>query len=148
MQKSPNFMMFLFILCWNLTYASYNLLFFWLSPLFAIICCSFFVTNTVDLKLSSLQVPKIYGIVQKTHPATLSGSLEHEGEDCWFECDKQGKCDWCGGNGYCCRMGWTGNGCDGTFGGQGGHQCVLKPGKQQKCSHKYNLKIVLITIKN
>ena len=50
--------------------------------------------------------------------------------DCWNGCNKQqGKCDWCGTEGWCCRIGWTGNGCDGLFGGSRGHLCVSKPGK-------------------
>ena len=57
------------------------------------------------------------------------GSVEHAGEDCWTGCNyKQGKCGWCGTDGWCCRKDWIGNGCDGTFGGQSNHQCVLKPG--------------------
>ena len=53
------------------------------------------------------------------------------GEDCWDGCNKQqGKCEWCGSEGYCCRQGWEGNECDGTFGGPNNHQCVLKPGKE------------------
>ena len=56
--------------------------------------------------------------------------VEHSGEDCWSRCNQQpGKCDWCGTNGWCCRKGedWIGNGCDGTFGGQSQHLCVLDP---------------------
>ena len=57
------------------------------------------------------------------------GSLENAGEDCWNGCNhKEGKCGWCGTDGWCCRKDWIGNGCDGTFGGQSNHQCVLKPG--------------------
>merc|ERR1719491_2631883 len=48
------------------------------------------------------------------------------GGSCWNGCNKkQGKCDWCGADGFCCRMGWIGNECDGSFGGANGHQCVL-----------------------
>ena len=51
--------------------------------------------------------------------------LQNSGEDCWHHCNsEQGLCDWCGA-----RQGWTGNGCDGSFGGANGHECVLKPGK-------------------
>ena len=51
--------------------------------------------------------------------------LQNAGKDCWNGCKKeQGKCDWCGADGWCCRKGWVGNGCDGNIGG-GGHQCVL-----------------------
>jgi len=59
----------------------------------------------------------------------LAIGLENGGKDCWTGCkSKQGKCDYCGFDGYCCRKGWTaGNGCDGSFGGENGHQCVLKP---------------------
>ena len=55
--------------------------------------------------------------------------LKNVGEHCWDGCNKQqGKCDWCGTNGWCCRKGVTGNGCDGTFGGQTQSQCVSNPG--------------------
>ena len=59
----------------------------------------------------------------------IPGSLENSGEDCWNGCNYQGgKCDWCGIDGWCCRQGVIGNGCDGTFGGETSHRCVLKPG--------------------
>ena len=54
--------------------------------------------------------------------------LEHSGEDCWSKCKGQeGKCDWCGTEGWCCKKSSIGNGCDGSFGGESGHRCVLKP---------------------
>ena len=54
--------------------------------------------------------------------------MEKGGQDCWGGCNsQQGQCNWCGAGGWCCRMSWTGNGCDGTFGGATNHQCVLKP---------------------
>ena len=59
------------------------------------------------------------------------------GKQCWYSCGgKQGKCSYCGSDGWCCRKNgnspyWLpsqqSNGCDGTFGGQNNHQCVLKP---------------------
>ena len=54
--------------------------------------------------------------------------LENSGKNCWDKCNGQGKCDWCGKGGYCCRKGWddTSHGCDGSFGGVG-HACALKP---------------------
>ena len=58
-----------------------------------------------------------------------SGPLEHSGENCWNRCNtKQGKCRWCGTEGWCCNKGTIGNGCDGLFGGNNEFQCVLKPG--------------------
>ena len=58
------------------------------------------------------------------------GPLEHAGENCWNRCNtRQGKCRWCGTDGWCCSMASVGNGCDGTFGGENGHICTLKPGK-------------------
>ena len=60
-----------------------------------------------------------------------SQNLENGGIDCYTGCNQQqGKCDWCGMDGWCCRKGidWVGNGCDGTFGGPSSHRCVLKPG--------------------
>ena len=68
--------------------------------------------------------------------ANVKGSpLENGGEKCWGRCNKQeGKCDWCGTEGWCCRKDRIGNGCDGTFGGSGvfntgvHHECHLHPG--------------------
>ena len=67
------------------------------------------------------------------------GPLEHAGEDCWNRCKVDGitvdgKCKWCGTDGWCCRQGSVGNGCDGTFGGENGHICTLKPGKLSSLS--------------
>jgi len=61
--------------------------------------------------------------------------LKNKGKNCWSSCkSKQGKCEWCGSKGYCCRKGWKdkNNGCDGSFGGIGHHECVLKPGWTEK----------------
>ena len=50
------------------------------------------------------------------------------GLDCWDDCNKQqGPCEWCGSEGYCCKIGMIGNGCDGTFGGDKVHKCVFEP---------------------
>merc|ERR1719205_367778 len=52
--------------------------------------------------------------------------LENGGKECYRECNtQQGKCNWCGPDGWCCRKDWVGNGCDGTIGGPSNHQCVL-----------------------
>merc|ERR1712051_680775 len=57
--------------------------------------------------------------------------LENGGQHCWAGCNsQQGKCAWCGTDGWCCKKGWTGNGCDGTFGGSNHHLCVLKPSEE------------------
>ena len=65
------------------------------------------------------------------HRCVLKPKLAHSGEECSLsknKCNKQeGKCDWCGTEGWCCRKGFIGNGCDGSFGGESGHRCVLKP---------------------
>ena len=52
--KKPNVQMFFiyFVLEFSIYILQFD--FFWHLPLFAIICWSFFVTNTVDLKLSTL----------------------------------------------------------------------------------------------
>ena len=55
----------------------------------------------------------------------------NEGEDCYNDCGYQnGPCSWCGEEGLCCRTGndYISDWCDGTFGGQTRHECVLKPG--------------------
>ena len=63
-------------------------------------------------------------------PSLYQGSLLENGfQDCWDDCNKQeGKCAWCGTDGWCCRKDWVGNGCDGNIGGPNDHQCVLKTG--------------------
>ena len=65
------------------------------------------------------------------NPGFKGEKLEHANEQCWWGgmCNKkQGKCNYCGTEGFCCRQDWhdTSAGCDGTFGGIGMHQCVLK----------------------
>ena len=68
----------------------------------------------------------------------ISGlNLMNAGKECWYHCwQMQGKCAWCGSDGWCCRKNgnnpyWLptaqSNGCDGTFGGEDKHRCVLKP---------------------
>ena len=66
----------------------------------------------------------------------ISGfNLMNANTNCWYNCGgKQGKCSWCGSDGWCCRKNgnvWPpnlqSNGCDGTFGGLYQHSCVLKP---------------------
>merc|ERR1712088_556707 len=58
-------------------------------------------------------------------PKTIPG-LENAGQNCWDGCNQQqGKCSWCGPNGYCCKDGESGNGCDGSFGGVNFHACTL-----------------------
>ena len=57
--------------------------------------------------------------------------IENEGKDCWEDCNEiQGKCSYCGSMGFCCRKNYYehSNGCDGTFGGDEIHVCVLPPG--------------------
>ena len=44
-----------------------------------------------------------------------------------YNISKEGKCDWCGTDGWCCKKTFVGNGCDGTFGGINQHTCTLKP---------------------
>jgi len=54
--------------------------------------------------------------------------IKNLGENCWTGCEKtQGKCNWCGDDGYCCRKGIAGNECNGAFGGVSGYECVLNP---------------------
>ena len=70
----------------------------------------------------------IQTILRAYHFLCLGSGLENGGQDCWGGCNKkQGKCAWCGTNGWCCRESWIGNGCDGTLGGPNQHLCVLKP---------------------
>ena len=53
--------------------------------------------------------------------------IENEGTDCWNGCNHtQGPCQWCGSEGFCCKFGWVGNGCDGNMGAAEGHVCTEK----------------------
>jgi len=63
--------------------------------------------------------------------------LLNKGKDCWSHCNgSQGPCLWCGNFGYCCtqKPGWTdvSNGCDGSIGGQTGHECSLRTESESK----------------
>ena len=63
----------------------------------------------------------------KTCPdENLAIGLENGGKSCLKNCSKEGKCDWCGSDGWCCQKGLTGNGCDGSIGGSNRLECVLK----------------------
>ena len=43
--------------------------------------------------------------------------------------ESHGQCtSYCGAQGWCCRKGQTGNGCNGRIGGSGKHVCIPKPG--------------------
>ncbi|CAD7944073.1 unnamed protein product [Amoebophrya sp. A120] len=47
-------------------------------------------------------------------------------DDCWNHCDHEnGPCAACGTGGMCCRIGFEGNGCNGSIGGSGFHTCVI-----------------------
>ena len=72
------------------------------------------------------KTPKIQKILTDAYQGSL---LENGFQDCWNGCNKQeGKCAWCGTDGWCCRKDRVGNGCDGNIGGPNNHQCVLKTG--------------------
>lgn len=62
--------------------------------------------------------------VSKPVPGLINGR-----DQCWSECNKRdGKCDFCGSNGFCCRKGYNKYGCDGKIGGNDHHICVTYPG--------------------
>ena len=67
-------------------------------------------------------------IVVKKEPEP---TLKNAGKNCWNGCgNRQGKCDWCGSAGMCCRYGWSdrSNGCNGQIGIRGtGHVCAADP---------------------
>ena len=80
----------------------------------------------------------------------IAAELQNAGLDCWRHCGSvQGRCEWCGTEGYCCttKINWndTSNGCDGTFGGARKHECTLKPGKSFKIDQviKYDCNMIL-----
>ena len=59
----------------------------------------------------------------------LTDLLENDGKACWSECNQQeGRCNWCGTEGWCCKKNSSGNGCNGLFGGESNHQCKSKLG--------------------
>merc|ERR1711902_183271 len=91
-------------------------------------------SDEIDCKHScpeGLQIPT--NLVCDGHKHCSDGSdevecqLKNTGTDCWSKCNAiQGRCDWCGTEGFCCRKNWdAGNGCDGSFGGKEKHECVL-----------------------
>ena len=59
---------------------------------------------------------------------TAEVSACHLGKECWTKCgEKDGYCDWCDGDGLCCREGRVGNGCDGEMGEPYRHTCMGDP---------------------
>jgi len=78
------------------------------------------------------------------------GTLKNSGKNCWDGCNEQeGKCDWCGTEGFCCKKDSIGNGCDGVFGGQDNHECVRKYGKNLfGCYDNETCKVSLKTAHN
>ena len=71
-------------------------------------------------------------------------AIANEGKDCWWGCKKkQGPCEWCGTEGWCCRLGWTGNGCDGSMGAEGmGHVCTGKGNYRSKIFCKFSFDLI------
>ena len=65
------------------------------------------------------------------HVCTIPPSLtvKNTGKDCWDPCNQQsGPCGpFCGRDGFCCKKGEVENGCNGNTGGNGRHECVVKP---------------------
>ena len=66
------------------------------------------------------------------------------GKDCWSGCNqRQGPCNWCGSEGFCCRLGWEGNGCDGGMGAKGmGHVCTGKGNHRCKIFCKFSFDFI------
>ena len=68
--------------------------------------------------------------------------MEHKGKSCLKMCHgKEGKCKWCGPEGYCCQKGFKSKDeidvdCNGgAFGGDRRHECVSKYKKKSYHSH-------------
>jgi len=94
-----------------------------------------FVAITISLFVSIESKPQ-----PDPKPLELWEEWPNLGSDCWSNCNrKQGKCSWCGRQGYCCRVDWSdkSNGCDGSVGGYGNHACVPPPegSKGSKCDY-------------
>ena len=70
----------------------------------------------------------------------IDTEIANKGKDCWKGCEKtQGRCEWCGTEGWCCRLGWEGNGCDGSMGAKGmGHVCTGKGNHRCKIFCKFS----------
>ena len=93
--------------------------------------------QTVNLELQNMKVLLIFICIIQNVADVKGSPLENSGEKCWGKCNGQdGKCDWCGTKGWCCRKNKIANGCDGTFGGNGvHHECHLHSGMHVKsCS--------------
>ena len=57
-----------------------------------------------------------------------TAGIRHEGESCYASCGRwDGRCGYCGNNGYCCKKDQKGCGCDGEMGVAGkGYVCTEK----------------------
>ena len=54
-----------------------------------------------------------------------TSKLQNSDERCWGKCEaKDGPCEWCGTEGWCCRQKNIKNGCDGNLGSKNHHICV------------------------
>merc|ERR1712216_198748 len=52
---------------------------------------------------------------------------KNAGDKCWSQCgQKTGRCPQFCGQGWCCRIGWSGNGCNGNMGGESNHRCAYR----------------------
>merc|ERR1712096_557748 len=75
---------------------------------------------------------------------TLKLPVWHAKQDCWTDkskCDREnGRCNYCGPGGVCCRkgdkhVGPSGSVCSGTVGVWGRHACVPNPNVNHWCPH-------------
>ena len=117
-----------------------------------------YMVEKIDLNVQILQVCN-YSFCLKINISILSFSssislylilnqidteIANKGKDCWKGCEKtQGRCEWCGTEGWCCRLGWEGNGCDGSMGAEGmGHVCTGKGNYRSKIFCKFSFDLI------
>ena len=95
--------------------------------------CTEKLTTGKDTLIFSWMIPFDFLFIARALFATKGNdtaevSACHLGKECWTKCgEKDGYCDWCDGDGLCCREGRVGNGCDGEMGEPYRHTCMGDP---------------------
>jgi len=91
-------------------------------------CCDPILPGNNEIQTKPEEIPEEEEKLEIEQQAELPEIKRTADEDCWTECnEKNGKCDWCGRSGKCCRKGHAGGGCNGQEGPEDRHICVYAP---------------------
>ena len=87
--------------------------------------------NLVSIESSLLEMIRTINltyctIFYLTFEQNVIDGVQNENQRCLDSCDgKEGRCGWCGPDGWCCMLGVIGNGCTGNMGlGSQDHVCT------------------------